>query len=66
MGEYEPFTYRVLKSGEVHVRRGGRVVTVLRGPSADALAVRLGEDPARDQELLQRATGNYRRGNKRR
>ena len=62
----DPFSYRLTKSGEVHVTRGGRAVTVVRGRAAERLAERLGADPHRDQQLLARATGNYRRGTERR
>lgn len=62
----DPFAYRLTKSGELHVSRGGRVVTVVRGAEARRLAGRLGRDEAEDQHLLARATGNYRRGNERR
>jgi len=62
---YEPFTYRLTKAGDVLISRAGRVVTILRGAAAARLAARLGEGEASDQALLQRATGNYRRGNER-
>lgn len=62
----DPFDYRVLASGEVHVTRGGRVVTVVRGKAAERLLARLGESAAQDQQLLARVTGNYKRGNERR
>lgn len=65
MTAYEPFRYRVTKAGDVLVSRGGRVVTTVRGASAERLASRLGGDDASDQAALQRATGNYRRGNER-
>lgn len=62
----DPFDWRVTKDGQVLVSRGGRVVTTVRGRSAERLAERLeraGEEEA--QQLLARATGNYRRGNER-
>ncbi|QAY59423.1 hypothetical protein ET475_05060 [Microbacterium protaetiae] len=65
MSGSEPFTYRVTKAGDVLISRGGRLVTTLRGSAAARLAARLGDDEASDQALLQRATGNYRRGNER-
>lgn len=62
----DPFAYRVTKDGRVRIDRGGRTVTVVAGKEALALASRLdAADPARVQELLARATGNYRRGNER-
>jgi hypothetical protein len=60
-----PFTYRLTKAGEVIVSRGGRVVLTLGGPRAARLRERLGEGEDSDQQLLARATGNYRRGNER-
>lgn len=62
----DPFGYRITKSGEVHVSRGGRTVTLIRGAAAERLAAGLGRDPVQDQQLLARATGNYKRGNERR
>jgi hypothetical protein len=65
MPGYEPFTYRIVKSGDVLISRSGRLVTTVRGSAAARLSTRLGEGEASDQALLQRATGNYRRGNER-
>ncbi len=65
--EYEPFTYQVHKNGTVQVFRGGRCVTTLGGPRGEALAIDLeNADEEHVQYLLQRATGNYKRGNERR
>jgi hypothetical protein len=61
----EPFTYRVTKAGQVMVARGGRQIVTVSGASAARLIGLLGADHATDQELLARATGNYRRGNER-
>lgn len=61
-----PFTYRVTKDGRVLIDRGARTVTVVAGNAAKALASKLvGADPDGVQQLLARATGNYRRGNER-
>lgn len=62
----DPFAYRITKSGEVHVSRAGRTVTVVRGAEASRLEGRLGRDEVEDQQLLARVTGNYKRGNERR
>lgn len=62
----DPFDYRVTKDGRVLVSRGGRLVVVVSGSKADRLVALLGRDDAQDQELLARATGNYRRGNEKR
>jgi len=64
--EDDPFDWRATKDGQVLVSRGGRLVTTVRGPAAGKLLGRLsraGDDEA--QQLLARATGNYRRGNER-
>lgn len=62
----DPFSYRVTKDGRVFIDRGGRTVTVIAGGAANALAAKLGTaDPSGIQQLLARATGNYRRGNER-
>lgn len=64
--EDDPFSYRVTKDGRVLVSRGGRLVVTVGGTRAERLVSLLGEDDDQDQELLARATGNYRRGNERR
>jgi hypothetical protein len=61
----DPFGYRVTKDGRILVSRGGRLVVTVAGSKAERLIGMLGADPAQDQELLARATGNYRRGNER-
>jgi hypothetical protein len=64
--EDDPFDWRTTKDGQLHVSRGGRVVTTIRGGAAAKLLAKLeraGEDEA--QHLLARATGNYKRGNER-
>jgi hypothetical protein len=60
------FGYTVRKSGDVHIARGGVVVTTLRGAAA-ARFVDAAErcDPDGLQRLLARVTGDYRRGNER-
>ena len=60
-----PFTYQVTKAGQVLVSRDGRLVVTVSGAAAARLIPLLGVDDATDQELLARATGNYRRGNER-
>lgn len=65
--EDNPFDWRVTKDGQVLVSRGGRVVTTIRGAAAERLLGKLslaGDDEA--QQVLARATGNYKRGNERR
>ncbi|GLZ40371.1 hypothetical protein [Actinokineospora sp. NBRC 105648] len=63
----DPFDWRLTKDGQLHVARGGRVVTTLRGKAAAALLAKLERTDAEGaQQLLARATGNYKRGNERR
>ena len=62
----DPFDYRVTQDGKVLVSRGGRLVVTVAGARADRLVALLGQDDDTDQQLLARATGNYRRGNERR
>jgi hypothetical protein len=61
----DPFDYQVTKTGTVRVFRGGREIVTVAGRAAEKLLERLGGDDATDQQLLARATGNYRRGNER-
>jgi hypothetical protein len=57
------FSYRVRGSGEVVVLRGSSVVTTLRGAAAERF---LRDVEAKDpQQVMARATGQYRRGNER-
>ena len=63
MGQAEGFEYRVRKDGDVVIHHHGRQATVLRGQAATRfLADVAKKDP---QEVMARATGNYRRGNER-
>ena len=63
--EDDPFYYQITKSGVLLIRRGGRTVMELGGKKAAALIPKLGRDDDTDQQLLARATGNYRHGNER-
>jgi len=63
--EDDPFDYRITKDGLVLISRGGRLVVAVAGSKADRLVALLGSSEPEDQELLARATGNYRRGNER-
>ena len=61
-----PFSYRATANGEVAIRRGGRVVTILRGARASAFLGKVASASPDEQQLaMARATGNYRRGNER-
>ena len=61
----DPFSYRITKDGRVLVSRGGRQIVTVAGTAAERLIGMLGADDDADQQLLARATGNYRRGNER-
>ena len=62
----DPFAYHVTKDGRILIDRGGRRVTVVAGGAATSLIAKLeAADEAGAQQLLARATGNYRRGNER-
>jgi hypothetical protein len=61
------FSWRATKDGQVRISREGRVVTTLRGAAAERFRRRAGgADEAVQQQLMARASGNYRRGNERR
>ncbi len=63
----DPFDWQVTKDGRVRVFRGGREVLVLGGARADKLVAELAAaDDEGAQQLLARATGNYKRGNEKR
>lgn len=64
--EDDPFDYRITKSGMLIVARNGRTVMEIGGKKAAELIPKLGISDDSDQQLLARATGNYRRGNERR
>lgn len=65
--EDDPFDWRVTKDGQLLISRGGRLVTTVRGGAAAKLLGRLEGASDKDdaQQLLARATGNYKRGNER-
>ncbi len=60
----EGFEYAARKNGDVAIFHHGRLATTLR----KAVAVRFLKDvkDGDEQELMARATGNYKRGNERR
>ncbi|MEQ1567538.1 MAG: hypothetical protein ABMA64_17990 [Myxococcota bacterium] len=64
---HEPFGYLVTKQGQVRITFEGREVTVVAGRDALRLTTRLAAaDGPGVQQLLARATGNFKRGNERR
>ncbi len=63
----EPFTWRVTAGSKVLVSRGGVQVVVVAGARGAKLAAQLETaDNEQAQQLLARATGNYKRGNEKR
>jgi len=63
----KPFEWQVTGDSRVLVSRGGKQVVVVAGASGVKLANQLETaDDERAQQLLARATGNYKRGNERR
>jgi hypothetical protein len=66
--ERDPFTVRLIRDGSVQISRRHRIVTTLGGKDAEKLRARLAVAATDEaiQELLARATGNYKRFNERR
>jgi len=63
----EPFEWRVTADSKVLVSRGGQQVVVVAGARGAKLSAQLETaDEEQAQQLLARATGNYRRGNEKR
>lgn len=62
---HEPsgFDYQLRSSNEVYIRHHGRAATTLRGRAAEQFLAEVADGDA--QEVMARATGNYRRGNER-
>jgi hypothetical protein len=61
-----PFEFRERAGGSVSISHAGRVVTTLRGERAARFLARAERaDPAARQQLMARATGNFKRGNER-
>jgi hypothetical protein len=63
----DPFGWARMKNGSILISRGGRIVTTVRGSEPERLlrAIAAAENDRAVQQLLARATGNYRRGNER-
>lgn len=64
---HEPFSCVTRADGTVVISYHGAPVTLLRGKAADRFATRMdGADAAAAQQLMARATGNFKHGNERR
>lgn len=61
----DPFDFELTKNGMLRIFRGGREIMRLGGPAAERVLARLGVSDEQDQQVLARATGNYKRGNER-
>ena len=60
------FAYRVAKKGSVLVSHHRKIVTILRGPKAIEFIEKVKVSSFfEQQQLMARATGNYKRGNER-
>jgi len=60
------FSWRATKDGRVWISRDGRLVTTLAGQEARRFRDRAeGAADEAAQQLMARATGNYKRGNER-
>lgn len=63
----EPFGFVSRADGTIVISYHGAPVTLLRGKAADRFTTRMdGADASSAQQLMARATGNFRRGNERR
>jgi hypothetical protein len=62
-----PFSYATRADGTIVISYRAAPVTLLRGRSAERFVTRMaGADEAGAQQLMARATGNFKRGNERR
>jgi hypothetical protein len=62
----DSFSFRATKAGEVHISWQGKPVTTLGRGSADRFLARAERlDNHGLQQLMARATGNFKRGNER-
>jgi hypothetical protein len=63
----QPFSWLSRADGAIVIRYRDAPVTLLRGKAAERFAVRVsGADGPAAQQLMARATGNFKRGNERR
>ena len=65
----DPYDWSEAKSGEIRIRRGGRLVCVVGGAAARKLSARLaaagGADEPMAQLALAKASGHYKHGTER-
>jgi hypothetical protein len=61
-----PFSYATRADGSIVISYRTAPVTILRGRSAERFTARISDADAADaQQLMARATGNFKRGNER-
>ncbi len=62
----EPFSWLTRADGAIVIRYHDAPVTLLRGKAAEKFTARIsGAEPPAAQQLMARATGNFKRGNER-
>ncbi|MGB1249908.1 MAG: hypothetical protein ACPG8W_04695 [Candidatus Promineifilaceae bacterium] len=65
--EAEPFDYRTTKNGSVFITFHQKVVTTLKGKSAEKFLKRIDSASAQQAQLIMaKATGHFKHGNERR
>lgn len=63
---HEPFRYQTTKSGLVQIYFENRVVTTLKGKAGERFIAKIEPlDAAAQQQLMARATGQFKFGNER-
>ena len=63
---HQPFSYFVTKTGGVHIQSDGKTVTTLKAREAQRFLDRVEyADAAAQQQLMARATGQFKFGNER-
>jgi hypothetical protein len=63
----EPFSFQARADGSIVIHYHAAPVTILRGKTAARFVVRVSDaDAPTAQQLMARATGNFKRGNERR
>lgn len=60
-----PFEWSKTKAGKLMIYRAGELVMIISPEKASPILEKLGHDADTDQQVLARATGQYRMGNER-
>lgn len=60
-----PFEWTQTKAGKLMIYRSGELVMIISPEKAAPILAKLGLDDDTDQQVLARATGQYRMGNER-